>query len=291
VWGEQDVIDCLHSARDGDGAAVSDLPPVAARTAQEHPQHRLVEAEIIDPTRMPAAQREFVFRRLYRVHQQIFAGVPFESFATYLVRPDAIRSRIQIYRNEAGGIVGYCAVHLFEREVDRRTVGVVRAEAGLLPGYRGTSATLWFGGAEALRYKGLHPLRMTVLFATPVHPSSYHMLSKYLWRSYPYPGRATPPWVQQLLEQLAASSGSAPADPADPLLRNVGWITRETPADRESWRARPEPDVQYYLRRNPGYVQGTGLAMIAPLSPANLLVSAVQYLSHLVLRGLRRLWR
>ena len=147
------------------------------------------------------------------MHQQIFAGVPIESFITYLVRPDAIRTRIQIYRNETGGVVGYCAVHLFERQLDGRTVGVIRAEAGLLPGYRGTSATLWFGGSEALRYKGLHPLRMTVLFATPVHPSSYHMLSKYLWRSYPYPGRKTPAWVQRLLEMLADRSGSEPADP------------------------------------------------------------------------------
>ena len=50
----------------------------------------------------------------------------------------------------------------------------------------------------------------------------------------------------------------------------------------------PELDVQYYLRRNPGYVRGTGLAMIAPLSLGNLIMSATQYLSHLVLRGFRR---
>jgi hypothetical protein len=285
------VIDCLHAKREGYVAVARDLRPEAARVPGEGSHHRLIEAEVIDPTRMPAAQRAAVFRRLYRVHQQIFAGVPIESFVTYLVRPDALRTRIQVYRNEAGGIVGYCAVHLFERDVDGRTVGVVRAEAGLLPGYRGTSATLWFGGAEALRYKGLHPLRMTVLFATPVHPSSYHMLSKYLWRSYPHPARKTPAWVEQLLEKLADSSGSPRADPADPLLRDVGWITRETAADRDSWRVRPEPDVQYYLARNPGYVHGTGLAMIAPLSPGNLLMSAAQYLSHLVVRGFRRLWR
>ena len=264
-------------------------PAVACRS-KERTYHRLIEAEIVDPTRISAAKREIVFRRLYRVHQQIFAGVPIESFVTYLVRPDALRTRIQIYRNAAGGIVGYCAVHLFERELDGRTVGVIRAEAGLLPGYRGTSATLWFGGSEALRYKGLHPLRMTVLFATPVHPSSYHMLSKYLWRSYPYPGRKTPAWVQRLLEMLANSSGNKPADPADPLLRDVGWITRETAADRENWRVSPELDVQYYLRRNPGYIQGTGLAMIAPLSLGNLIMSSTQYLSHLILRGIRQLW-
>ncbi len=263
----------------------------AARKRKAHRHHRLIEAEIIDPTQMPPGQREIVFRRLYRVHQQIFAGVPIENFMAYLVRPEAVRTRIQLYRNETGRIVGYCAVHLFERAIDRRTVGVIRAEAGLLPGYRGTSATLWFGGSEALRYKALHPLRTTVLFATPVHPSSYHMLSKYLWRSYPYPGRKTPPWVQRLLEGLADTSGSEPANPADPLLRDVGWITRETAAERKNWQSSPEQDIQYYLGRNPDYGRGIGLAMISPLAPGNLIMSTAQYLSHLVLRGLRRLWQ
>jgi hypothetical protein len=240
---------------------------------------------------MPAAHRDVVFRRLYRVHQQIFDGVSTESFVSYLARSDALRTRIQVYRNEMGEIVGYCAVHLFEREIDARTVGVIRAEAGLLPGYRGTSATLWFGGREALRYKALHPLRMTVLFATPVHPSSYHLLSRYLWRSYPYPGRDTPPWVQRLLEVLADTSGSDSADSEDPLLRDVGWITRESAEDRENWRASPELDIQYYLQRNPNYDRGVGLAMIAPLFVGNLIMSAGQYLSHLVLRRLRLLRR
>jgi hypothetical protein len=63
---------------------------------------------------------------------------------------------------------------------------------------------------------------------------------------------------------LADSSDSEPAGSADPLLRNVGWITLETAADHENWRASPELDIQYYLRRNPRYVYGTGLAMIAP---------------------------
>jgi hypothetical protein len=187
-----------------------------------------------------------------------------------------------------GELVGYCAVHIFERTIDSRSIGVIRAEAGLLPGYRGSSATLWFGGSEALRYKALHPLRTVVLFATPVHPSSYHMLSKYLWRSYPYPRRSTPPWVQRLLAALADTSGSDAADAADPLLRDVGWITRETAEDRRNSEASPEVDNRYYVRRNPGYGRGVGLAMIAPLSLANLTVSAAQYLSHLALRGL--LW-
>ena len=254
------------------------------RCEPKESRSKLVEAEAIDPGLMPKEELDVFFRRLYRVHEKIFAGVSPESFARYLSRRDAIRTRIQVYRNATGKVVGYCAVHIFEPHMDNRIIGVIRAEAGLLPGYRGTSATLWFGGAEALRYKALHPLRTTVLFATPVHPSSFHMLSKYLWRSYPYPGRKTPRWAQRLLERLADSAGGPQADPADPLLRRVGWITRDTVQDHEKWHTRPEPDIQYFLRRNPRYGSGVGLAMIAPLSPRNLLVSAGQYLLHLLLR-------
>jgi hypothetical protein len=94
--------------------------------------------------------------------------------------------------------------------------------------------------------------------------------------------------VQRLLEVLANTSGSNPADPADPLLRDVGWITRETAEDRINWQASPELGIQYYMRRNPGYGRGIGLAMIAPLSVGNLIISSVQYLSHVVLQTLRR---
>ena len=95
----------LCSIGEGSLEVVRDPPPAAACRPKERTYHRLIEAEIIDPTRIPPAKREIVFRRLYRVHQQIFAGVPIESFITYLVRPDAIRTRIQIYRNETGGVV------------------------------------------------------------------------------------------------------------------------------------------------------------------------------------------
>jgi hypothetical protein len=47
-------------------------------------------------------QRNVVARRLYSLHQPIFAGVSIEVFADYVFRPDAVRTRIQIYRNKRG---------------------------------------------------------------------------------------------------------------------------------------------------------------------------------------------
>ena len=76
-------------------------------------------------------------------------------------------------------------MHLFEVPLDGRTTGILRTEAGLLPKYRGSGATLWFGAKEAIRYKALHPHRPVVLFTTLVHPRSYHMLCKYVWTCYP----------------------------------------------------------------------------------------------------------
>jgi len=262
----------------------------ASQTSGSRP-HRLVEAEVIDPAVLSPAQRDAVLRRLYGVNQMIFAGVSMEQFAYYLIRSDALRTRVQIYRNELGTLVGYCAVHLFEIRSEAHIQGILRAEAGLLAGYRGSGMTMWFGAKEAFRYKALHPLRTVALFAMLVHPSSYHMFCKYLWRCYPYPGRRMPERWRSLLLDLAQSSGVEPVDPSDPLIRRVGWITRESEADSVGWRQSPHEDVRYYLSRNPGYALGHGLAMIAPLSVGNLVVSFIQYGWHFVLlwvRGWRR---
>jgi hypothetical protein len=246
------------------------------------PPHRLVEAEIIDPAALSPAQWDAVLHRLYILHKAIFSGVSIQKFSCYLTRADAVRTRIQIYRNEGGALVGYCAIHFLEIQRKGEVLGILRAEAGLLAGYRGTGMTLWFGAKEALRYKALHPFRTVALFAMPVHPSSYHMFSKYFWKCYPYPGRRIPRRWLALLLDLAQSSGVEAVDPSDPMVRRVGWVTIESEADVASWRTSSHEDVQFYLSRNPKYAEGNGLAFIAPLSTGNFIVSLIQYLWHCV---------
>ncbi len=112
---------------------------------------------MINPAKLTAMQRNVVARRLYSFHQPIFAGVSIEVFADYVFRPDAVRTRIQIYRNKRGYMVGYCANHIFELAWEARAYGVFRAVTGLLGAYRGSATTFRFGGWETLRYKVLHP--------------------------------------------------------------------------------------------------------------------------------------
>ena len=240
-------------------------------------QKRLVEAEVINPVELRPAQRDAFLHDLYRVHDQIFSGVSMEQFTYYLVRPDAARTRIQIYRNETGELVGYSAMHIFKRRSKWRRRAILRAEAGLLPDYRGSASTLWFAAKEAFRYKMMHPLKSIVFFAMPVHPSSFHLLSGYFWRCYPFPKRQIPKRWEKLLLDLAQTSGREAADESDPLIRRVGWITRDSQTEIENWRNSPFEDVQYYLSRNPLYSEGNGLAMIAPLSVGNLAISFAFY--------------
>ncbi len=133
-------------------------------------RRRILEAEVINPAKLTAMRRNVVARRLYSLHQRIFAGVSIEVFADYVFRPDAVRTRIQIYRNERGYVVSCCAHAILELVWEARAYGVFRAETGLLEAYRGSPTTFRFGGWETLRYKVLHPQRTTLLFATPVHP-------------------------------------------------------------------------------------------------------------------------
>ncbi len=237
----------------------------------------LVEAEVVNPAELRPAQRDAFLRDLYRVHDKIFSGVSMEQFTYYIVRPAAARTRIQIYRNETSEIVGYCAMHIFERRSKWRCRAILRAEAGLLPDYRGSASTLWFAAKEAFRYKLVHPLRSIVFFAMPVHPSSFHLLSRFFWRCYPFPQRQIPKRWQGLLLALAETSGVEAVDESDPLIRRVGWITRDRQTDIENWRKSPFEDVRYYLSRNPLYSEGNGLAMIAPLSAGNLAISLAFY--------------
>jgi hypothetical protein len=240
---------------------------------------KLIEAEVIDPASLPLDERDRLLATLYSVHSAIFDGVPRQEFDWYMIRPGAMRTRIQLYRNERGSLVGYCAIHLFEHSGPRRKKMVVlRAEAGLLPAYRGSASTLWFGAKEAFRYKLRHPWRPVVFFAMPVHPSSFHLISRYFWRCYPFPGRNIPKRWNGLLDDLARTSGVDAVDENDILIRHVGWITRDSETDMQNWRNSSFEDVIYYLNRNPGYSKGNGLAVIAPLSASNLLVSVLLYL-------------
>ena len=102
---------------------------------------RIASTEVIVPKTLTLEARARLTDALYAVHQQIFDGVERESFAKYVVESKAEHTWIQVHKNEAGDIVGYFAMHVFEKPLNGVTTAVFRAEAGSLRAYRGATPT------------------------------------------------------------------------------------------------------------------------------------------------------
>jgi hypothetical protein len=73
------------------------------------------------------------------------------------------------------------------------------------------------------------------------------------------------------MEELAAEFGLEKVDEARPLVRKVGWKTRETEAEREYWQTCDKPTARFFIEANPGYVEGDGLVTVVPVTASNLL--------------------
>ena len=222
-----------------------------------------------------AQERATLSQELFRLNQRIFAGVELKEFERLVINPSARWTRIHIMRNGDGEAVGYCAVHLFDIVLSDRAYAVFRAQAGILRPYRGEGSTFAFGFREAIRYKLLHPLERVYFFSTPIHPSSFHLLSRHFREIYPTYRTQTPPAIQALMGQLAAAFGERPVKATAPEILQVGWITHDSAEETAFWQTQSNPDIQFFLNVNPGYRQGHGLRTLVPLTLGNLCVTAL----------------
>jgi CRP-like cAMP-binding protein len=226
-----------------------------------------IRSEIVDPKSLQGSAREAFLDALYDVHSRIFDGVERDAFAGYVVDSPAEQTRIQVHRDEGGRIVGYFAFHSFRRQVRGRAAVILRAESGMLREYRGGSSTLRFGFGEGMRHVAQNPRVPMYYLGCLVHPTSYHSFCKYLrpvWPSVETPPDAE---VRALLAELGDSFGLERVG-EDPLVREVGWKTRDTEAERAFWQRCEKPDVRFYLEQNPGYGEGHGLLTLVPVTPA-----------------------
>jgi hypothetical protein len=194
---------------------------------------RIVSTEVINPKSLSAEERQRLADALYAVQRQIFDGEERETFGRYVIESPAEHTWLQVHRNEAGDIVGFFALHVFERMLGGELTAVFRAEAGSLRAYRGGNVTMRFGLELMLRYMLRHPGRRAYYLGMLVHPSSYSLIAKYFGEVYPRHGAEVPPQMLTFMKELAGEFGLAQLDPARPLVRYVRWKTRETEVERE----------------------------------------------------------
>ncbi|MDC0711408.1 cyclic nucleotide-binding domain-containing protein [Stigmatella sp. ncwal1] len=232
---------------------------------------RITSTDVIRPHSLSAEQRQQLTDSLYAVHRQIFDGVDRESFAQYVIGSKAEHTWLLLHKNAAGDIVGYFALHLFEKQLGGEPLAVFRAEAGSLRAYRGGNVNARFWMERVVRYVLGHPGRRVFYLGALVHPSSYSLFARHCGEVWPRPGKETPPALLSFMAALASEFGLEPVDPARPLVRQVGWCTREPEVESEYWKHCDKPEVRYFLESNPGYGEGHGLVTVVPITLDNLL--------------------
>nr|AAU82857.1 conserved hypothetical protein [uncultured archaeon GZfos1D1] len=240
---------------------------------------KVVCAETIRPSRLTDAARQKLSESLYDVHKRIFKGLDESGFDHYVVNSPANATKIFIYRNKPGKeIIGYFAVHRFEIFINDKLLVIFRAEAGLVPEYRHKNADISFWLKEAIKFKILYPSKEVYYLVSPINPSVYARLAKYIYKVYPKYNSVIPPDVEKLMMRLAGEFGLEMVDENNPLIRKVGWITQATDEEKTFWQSSTDPHVRFYIDSNPDFNKGNGLLTLVPLTFLNLFISFFRFI-------------
>ena len=230
-------------------------------------------SHVLNPADMPRDRKDALIDALYAVHSKIFAGVTRSEFAQYVINSPADRTRIEVISAE-GRIVGYAAVHTYLRVIDGERWALLRVESGKLPAYRrATNGNLII--REAARMCLRYPLARKAYLGCFVHPSAYLAMSHVAAEIYPHWSAPTPGPVQSVMRRLSDEFGLDPIMGAPQGVSKVGWITRDSAHDLDSWMRRTDAATRFFQTANPGYREGHGLVTYVPLSAMHLARASV----------------
>lgn len=247
--------------------------------------------ETLDPSTCTGQQRQTLIEEMYRVQATVFRGVSRDEFVQYVIDSSAQQSWIQLFRNSAGELVGYLAVHRFDIEDEGELCSVFRSEAGMLREYRGRTNVGMYLGRIILGHLLRRPLRKTYFLGCLIHPSSYHGMVRYASEIWPHPSQDMPQHIERLMSRLGEQFGLQEVDADYPLVRQVGWITQDSQAERLSWAQSDKPAVSFFLQQNPGYGRGHGLLTLIPQSLRLLMSSCFRAFVGRLKRDARRALR
>ena len=249
---------------------------------------RITRLATVDLADLSDSEQSELGEKLYEVHCRVFSGVSEEQFTSHVITPPAAKTVIRLYIAENEELAGYCAVHTFKRRLRGRNILVLRAEAGLRPEYRGRGSTYWFGMVRAVAEKLRHPFVPVYYLGTLVHTSSYHLFCKYFPVVFPHPfGNNQPGLREDAVEMIEGFSDPA-VHSSDSLVRDVGWVTIESPQEQELGRFENYADVAFFKERNPGYRKGHGLVTVVPMTFSNLARALAARISEVISTRLGR---
>ena len=207
-----------------------------------------------------------------------------------LVEDLSKRERLAVFaspnQSEIAGISTYDIVK--ENFEGRDAVMIFSGNTWVHPDWRGRNLTTWFGLSTFLRVRLSYPFTPIYLFFGSSNYKSYLFISRNLKTYWPRRDRSTPEWESRYIQHLAQRVYNATICP-ETLVWKEGARRSFTQSDTGAGeRAATDPDIQYYVSTNPGYVHGERLMCLAPLSLSNIVVGLWSILTRSVRRRKRR---
>jgi hypothetical protein len=248
-----------------------------------------IKSEIVFTKFISANAQQDLTDLLYSVNCQIFDGVDRTDFENDVVCPKSQDTAISIYKNSEGSVVGYCAIHYFEKMLNEIKCGVIRVESGLRKEYRRRNTNAPFIIRQILKYVLSNPRRPMYFLGELVHPSSYAVLTKYCNDVCPSIRHHAKGEMSEFFREVSSSFGLVPVNPNKPEVVHVGWQTRDTEKDKDYWGTCSNQAARFFVEQNPDYRLGHGLLTLAPITARGVVRAMGLLLNDRLLRIVPRL--
>ena len=215
--------------------------------------------EVVDAAALTPADRDAMFSLM----ELVYDGVTRDAFDRDLAGKD----ECIVLRAESGELVGFSTQLFLTVEVDgRRVEGVFSGDTVIRPDHWGSPALMQ---AFTRRYFDHDPPLQWFLVSKGHR--TYRMLTTFFEEFWPHRGHPTPDAARALMDAYARALYPDDYD------ADAGVLAYRTPKDRlregvagVAERDLRNPDVAFFVARNPGHALGHDLVCLAELSPANL---------------------
>jgi hypothetical protein len=178
--------------------------------------------------------------------------------------------RVVLFRSSDRVLIGMASVDVYPISFQGRRLAVIYTSHVLLrEQYRGHNLLQRVGFRTFLETRLRFPLRPIYWFFDTFSYKSYLLLPRNFREFWPRFDRPTPERERGLIDQLAAQIYGSAWRPAQGIVARSGRkrLRPETAPLEEKLVA--GPDVEFFVRVNPGHAEGDMLVCLCPLNAAN----------------------
>ncbi len=251
------------------------LPLNATRALTPHRRRRPARPRLRceparDVDRLDGVTRAELGPLLYAIFCDSYGDLAFETVTEEIVFRRG--GSLYLIRDASDSIVGFGTLSIDGVKVGWRTYSVLQGGVYMRRGVRGGGAVFVRRACLALlRARLRHPLRPLYAVFEFLTPYSYRLAERAFARVYPSRRRPTPPRVAALLNAAIDRRGLARVGD-DPFV-----VSYPDPASHQRELSTPstsrdaDPDVAFYLERNPRFAEGHILCGLVPLNLSGLI--------------------